>query len=182
MVTHCCIPHRAQSESRWHTTTPDPAEETKAAARAGSRASSPAARRRMQANRRRDTAPEMDLRRAAYALGLRYRVDARPVRDLNRRADMVFAGAKVAVFVDGCFWHGCPQHGTNAKQNAAFWRAKITQNRARDADTNARLEAAGWAVVRVWEHEDSNEAAVRLATVVSLRRRRRPSAGPSPQL
>ncbi|MFF3063517.1 very short patch repair endonuclease [Oerskovia sp. NPDC057915] len=152
-------------------TTRDPGKETGASVKAVSTASSQAAHRRMQANRRRDTAPELALRRAAHALGLRYRVDARPIRDLNRRADMVFPGAEVAVFVDGCFWHGCPQHGTNAKQNAAFWSAKIAQNRTRDADTNTRLEQAGWIVVRVWEHEDPTEAAKRLATVVLQRRR-----------
>lgn len=91
---------------------------------------------------------------------------------------MVFPRAEVAVFVDGCFWHGCPQHGTNAKQNAAFWSAKIAQNRTRDADTNTRLEQAGWIVVRVWEHEDPTETAKRLATVVwqRQRQRRRPPA------
>jgi DNA mismatch endonuclease (patch repair protein) len=82
---------------------------------------------------------------------------------------MVFRGAKVAVFVDGCFWHGCPQHGTDAKRNAAFWEAKIARNRARDADTNALLSQAGWTVIRVWEHEDPIEAAARLATVIRRR-------------
>lgn len=134
-----------------------------------STASSPAARRRMQANRRRDTAPELAVRRAAHALGLRYLVDTRPVPSLNRRADMVFRGAKVAVFVDGCFWHGCPKHGTDAKHNAAFWEAKIARNRARDADTNALLTQAGWIVIRVWEHDDPIEAASRLATAIRRR-------------
>lgn len=141
-----------------------------------STASSPAARRRMQANRRRDTDPELAIRRAAHALGLRYRVDARPLPSLNRRADMVFRGAKVAVFVDGCFWHGCPQHGTDAKRNAAFWEAKIARNRARDADTNALLAQAGWTVFRVWEHDDPIEAAARLATMI---RRRSPAESPT---
>lgn len=122
----------------------------------------------MQANRRRDTAPELAVRRAAHALGLRYRVDTRPLPSLNRRADMVFPRAKVAVFIDGCFWHGCAQHGTSAKENASFWDAKIARNRARDAETNRQLAHAGWTVIRFWEHDDPTDAAVRVATVVRL--------------
>jgi len=129
-------------------------------------ASSPEARRRMQANRRRDTAPELAVRRAAHALGLRYRVDARPLPSVNRRADMVFSRARVAVFIDGCFWHGCAQHGSSAKANAAFWEAKITRNRTRDAETNRQLGDAGWSVIRVWEHDDPIDAAMRIETVV----------------
>lgn len=79
---------------------------------------------------------------------------------------MVFARAKVAVFIDGCFWHGCAQHGTYPKQNATFWHSKIAKNRARDADTNAQLTRAGWTVIRIWEHDDPTEAARRLATVI----------------
>ncbi|MGH3588239.1 MAG: very short patch repair endonuclease [Pseudonocardia sp.] len=161
-MTHSCTPLRARCESRWHTTIPDSVEETKAGAKDGSTASSSAARRRMQANRRRDTAPEMALRRAAYALGLRYRVDARPVLDLNRRADMVFSGAKVAVFVDGCFWHGCLEHHTVAKSNAPFWAEKVRRNRERDAETDSLLADGGWTVIRAWEHEPAEAVVSRI--------------------
>lgn len=120
----------------------------------------------MQANRGRDTAPELAVRRAAHGLGLRYLVDARPLPSLNRRADLVFPRARVAVFVDGCFWHGCAEHGTTAKSNTAFWDAKIARNRARDIETNTKLAAAGWRVIRVWEHDDPADAAARVASVV----------------
>src|SRR4051812_383393 len=91
-------------------------------------ASSPASRAVMRANRRRDTAPEMAVRRLVHAAGLRYLVDARPLVGLNRRADLVFTRVKVAVFIDGCYWHGCPEHGTAAKTNAAYWSSKISGN------------------------------------------------------
>lgn len=133
-------------------------------------ASSPDARARMQANRRRDTKPELALRSAVHALGLRYRVDAPPLVGLRRRADLVFSRAKVAVFLDGCFWHGCPEHHTVAASNATFWADKVSGNRARDRDTDARLEAAGWASVRIWEHEDPAVAAQRVAEAVRARR------------
>lgn len=121
----------------------------------------------MQGNRRRDTSPELALRRLLHAAGLRYRVDARPLKDLNRRADLVFYGRRVAVFVDGCYWHGCPEHGTVAQTNAAYWASKIGRNRERDADTNRRLREAGWTVVRVWEHEDPAIAAERVQALLT---------------
>lgn len=120
----------------------------------------------MRGNRRRDTRPEMAVRRAVHALGLRYRVDTRPLADLNRRADLVFRRAKVAVFIDGCYWHGCPQHATTARTNSEYWSAKIQRNRERDADTNARLIEADWTVVRVWEHDHPVLAAEEIANVV----------------
>jgi DNA mismatch endonuclease (patch repair protein) len=81
-------------------------------------------------------------------------VDFAPLSDHRRlRADLVFTRARVAVFVDGCFWHGCPQHHTVAKSNADFWAAKMSTNRARDERVNATLSAAGWTVLRFWEHE-----------------------------
>ena len=90
---------------------------------------------------------------------------------LKRRADIVFAPARVAVFVDGCFWHGCPEHATWPKKNAAWWREKIEGNRRRDADTDARLAAVGWVSVRVWAHEKPMEAAAKVATLVQARRK-----------
>ena len=102
-------------------------------------------------------------------MGLRYRVDYPVLNRPRRRADIAFTKARVAVFVDGCFWHGCPIHGTWPKSNAEFWRDKIETNRRRDRDTNERLESAGWKVIRVWEHEDPEEAAKRIASAVRER-------------
>jgi DNA mismatch endonuclease (patch repair protein) len=126
--------------------------------------------RRMARTRGRDTAPELAIRRILHARGLRYFVDRAPIQGLRRRADVVFPRARVAVYVDGCFFHGCPQHGTWPKHNAEFWRDKIETNRARDLDTDARLEDAGWAVIRVWEHEDPAHAAHIVEAVVTERR------------
>ncbi|MEU5826130.1 very short patch repair endonuclease [Micromonospora tulbaghiae] len=120
----------------------------------------------MQSNTGRDTKPELALRRAVHALGLRYFVSRRPIRSVRRTADLVFPRLRLAVFLDGCFWHGCPQHHTVAKTNAAFWAEKVTTNRRRDADTDARLTAEGWTVLRVWEHEAPAEAADRVAETV----------------
>ena len=136
------------------------------------RASSTEAEKRMRATGRRDTAPEMALRSILHAMGMRYRVDTSPLKGIRRRADLIFGPAKVAVFVDGCFWHGCPIHGTWPKKNAEFWRDKIETNRRRDADTDRRLEEAGWLAIRVWEHEDPMEAAKRIAATVRARRSR----------
>jgi len=119
----------------------------------------------MVRQRRRDTGPEMAIRRLLHARGLRYRVDAQ-LPGLRRRADLVFRAAQVAVFVDGCFWHGCPEHGTQPKNNAAWWAAKIETNTKRDRDTDQRLTADGWTVVRVWEHEAPEVAAARVANIV----------------
>lgn len=116
-------------------------------------------RARMREQRRRDTAPELALRRELHRRGRRYRVDRAPLPGLRRRADLVFPTARVAVFVDGCFWHCCPVHGTRPKNNAGWWAAKLDTNVARDRDTDTRLADAGWRVVRVWEHEDAVTAA-----------------------
>jgi DNA mismatch endonuclease (patch repair protein) len=132
-------------------------------------ASSPAVRRVMQSNKSRDTKPEMALRSAVHALGLRYRVAAKPLAGLRRTADLVFPRARVAVFLDGCFWHGCPQHHTVASANATFWADKVRGNRARDRDTDERLAQAGWVSVRIWEHEDPVEAADRVRAIVRAR-------------
>ncbi|WP_106982647.1 very short patch repair endonuclease [Streptomyces megasporus] len=128
-------------------------------------------RSRMSRQRSRDTEVELALRRVLHASGLRYRVHRRPVKGVRREADIVFGPARVAVFVDGCFWHGCPEHATWPRNNAEFWRRKIEGNRARDLDTDTRLAEAGWASVRVWEHEDPAEAAARIAALVASRRR-----------
>ena len=133
-------------------------------------ASSAAALKRMQVTRQRDTAPEVALRAILHRIGLHYRINRAPILGLRRKADVLFAGVRVAVYVDGCFWHGCPIHGTWPKQNAEFWRLKIEANRSRDADTDRRLEEAGWAVVRVWEHEDPEVAAESVRGVVEGRK------------
>lgn len=130
------------------------------------KAANPGVRKSMQANKSRDTKPELALRRAVHALGLRYRVSARPLPDLRRTADLVFTRARVAVFLDGCFWHGCPDHHTVSATNAAFWSEKVAKNRARDAETTRLLTGAGWTVLRIWEHEDPATAAARVAAAV----------------
>lgn len=132
--------------------------------------SSKAALNRMKAAKPRDTAPEKALRSALHKKGLRFRVDQKPIRELNRKADIVFRSTKVAVFVDGCFWHGCPIHGTQSKANAEFWRNKIKQNQLRDVDTNEKLEKAGWKVIRVWEHENPEKAAEKILKIVVKRK------------
>lgn len=137
------------------------------------KASSEQVARRMRATGRRDTAPEVALRSILHRMGLRYRVDKSPVEGVRRRADLVFGPSRVAVFVDGCFWHGCPIHGTWPKRNAEFWRDKIETNQRRDADTDRRLEDAGWLPVRIWEHEDPVAAAERVASAVESRHPRR---------
>jgi len=129
-------------------------------------ASSPDARRRMQSARQRDTAPERAVRSELHRRGLRFFVDRAPLPSLRRRADIVFSRRRVAVYIDGCFWHGCPEHGTWPKANAAWWRAKIEANQARDRDTDERLAAAGWSVVRAWEHEAPGDIADRVVEVL----------------
>ncbi|MGC3023389.1 very short patch repair endonuclease [Brevibacterium sp. FAM 24630] len=122
-------------------------------------ASSDHARRTMRANKRRDTKPELALRSILHARGLRFRVDTSPVKGIRTRADIVFSKAKVAVFVDGCFWHGCPEHFIMPKTNTDYWSAKIGRNRDRDEASDIALAAVGWKPIRVWEHEDPAAAA-----------------------
>lgn len=128
-------------------------------------ASSELIRLRMQTTKRRDTKPELLLRSELDRHGLRYAVD-HTVDGTRRRADIVFKGARVAVYVDGCYWHGCPSHGTLPKSNGQSWKEKFAANRSRDADTDLRLARAGWTVMRFWEHDDPVEAAAKVAVVV----------------
>lgn len=131
--------------------------------------SSPQVSAQLSRVRRRDTAPEVRLRSLLHGRGLRFRVD-HPISGLaRRRVDIVFVGPRVAVFVDGCFWHGCPEHSVQPKANAAWWREKIAANRRRDADTDAALTRLGWNVIRVWEHESPALAAERVHAAVSGR-------------
>jgi len=120
----------------------------------------------MAATKGRDNALERSLRSELHRRGLRFRLHRRLLQGSRRSVDIVFPRARVAVFVDGCFWHGCPLHGTWPKNNAEWWRAKIEANRARDRDTDDRLARQGWTVVRVWEHETVIAAADRVASAL----------------
>lgn len=129
--------------------------------------------RRMSHQRTRDTEPEMLLRRELHRRGLRYRVDASLPGLPRRRADILFTRARVAVFVDGCFWHGCPEHKTAPTTNGAWWAAKLARNIERDRETDAHLTSLRWTVLRVWEHEDIEQAATDIEQIVRSRQRRR---------
>ncbi|KXX66401.1 very short patch repair endonuclease [Marichromatium gracile] len=132
----------------------------------------------MRAQKRKDTAPELAIRRELHRLGCGYRVDY-PIPVSRRRADIAFPRCRIAVFVDGCFWHACPLHGTVPKHNRTWWEDKLRTNVARDRDTDQRLHEAGWTVIRVWEHEDPVAAARAIAEIYGDLRARQ--ATPSPQ-
>lgn len=133
---------------------------------AASWASSSAVRNVMRANRGKDTKPEVRIRSLLHRAGLRYRVSVRPLPQIRRTADIVFTKAQVAVFIDGCFWHGCPEHYRPSTKNVEFWTEKINANRARDRETDQLLKDAGWTVIRIWEHEDPAEAAQRVGEAI----------------
>ncbi|MBP2340491.1 DNA mismatch endonuclease (patch repair protein) [Saccharothrix coeruleofusca] len=133
-------------------------------------ATSSATRKSMQANRSRDTKPELRLRRALHAMGLRYRVCARPLPEVRRTVDIVFPRVKIAVEVRGCFWHGCPEHYRAPSANGTYWAEKVQRNMRRDADTASRLAEAGWTLTVVWEHEDLDAAAQSIAQQVRTRK------------
>lgn len=120
--------------------------------------------------RQQGTEPEVALRRELFRSGLRYRVNFAVIKKPRRVADVAFPGLKIAMFVDGCFWHGCPMHATWPKRNADFWRQKIEANRLRDADTNARLRDIGWTVLRIWEHETPIEASKSVIELITVAR------------
>lgn len=133
-------------------------------------------RRNMQANRRRDTKPERALRSLLFAAGYRYRCDLRiPLEGTFARPDIVFTRQKIAIFVDGCFWHSCPTHGSVPRRNGDYWRPKLERNRVRDAAQSRALQAAGWRVIRIWEHVPPDVA---LRTVVSAVRIRAEAGAP----
>ncbi|MDG4763619.1 very short patch repair endonuclease [Solwaraspora sp. WMMD406] len=125
---------------------------------------------RMRKQKSFDTELELSLRRKLYQRGLRYRVHSQAVPGTRRTIDIAFLSAKVAVFLDGCFWHGCPIHGTSPKANSKWWADKISENQRRDVDTNRRMENAGWLVVRVWGHQDLERAAAEVERIVRERR------------
>ena len=125
----------------------------------------------MQGNRSRDTKPELAVRRIVHARGLRYRVNRRPIPGVPRTADLVFSRAKVAVFIDGCFWHGCPDHHRAPRANAGYWTDKIARNRSRDSETSKLLSGVGWTVLRFWSHEDPSAVADQIQRAVERKGR-----------
>jgi DNA mismatch endonuclease (patch repair protein) len=132
--------------------------------------SSPDVSLRMAKVRSRDTDAEMALRRALFGQGLRFRVNRHPSPEVRSRADVVFGPSKVAVYVDGCFWHSCPKHATTPRTNRDWWEDKLRRNRDRDREVSQALTERGWKVIRVWEHEDPFIAASRVARAVRQRR------------
>jgi DNA mismatch endonuclease (patch repair protein) len=148
-------------------------------------ASSPATRRSMRANRSRDTKPELAVRKLLHAQGLRYRVAYRPLPD-NRRAtvDIAFPGAHVVVLIDGCFWHGCPEHYRPPHSHQDYWQDKLTRNVERDRRTDQALAQAGWRVLRYWEHDQPEAVASQVERAVRAaledRSRRRAPGGRRP--
>jgi DNA mismatch endonuclease, patch repair protein len=123
----------------------------------------------MRGNRSRDTQPEVRLRSALHRRGLRYRKHVRPLQSLRFEADIVFRRDRVAVAVDGCIWHACPDHGMTFKTNAGYWREKIARNVQRDRRNERLLSEAGWRLVRVWEHEPPEAAARRIEALLRTR-------------
>ncbi|MFJ7084794.1 very short patch repair endonuclease [Streptomyces griseus] len=139
--------------------------------------SSPGVSARMSRQVSRDTKPEVAVRKLLHAAGYRFRVNTR-VPDMPRRTiDIAFTRAKVAVMIDGCFWHGCPLHATQPRANAQWWREKLDRNMARDRETTEHLTAAGWTVLRFWEHEAPDGAAEQVAAAVERRRPKIKSGG-----
>lgn len=116
--------------------------------------SSPAATATMKANRRVDTRQEVLLRSALHRRGLRFRKDVYlRVGDVRTKADIVFSRHRIAVYLDGCFWHRCPEHGQLPKANRDYWKPKLERNAQRDKEATKALRAEGWTVIRIWEHE-----------------------------
>ncbi|MFF2074498.1 very short patch repair endonuclease [Kitasatospora sp. NPDC058162] len=136
--------------------------------------SSPAVSSRMSRQTSRDTGAERAVRQLLHAAGYRYRIHY-PVPGMPRRKiDIAFTRARVAVLIDGCFWHGCPEHATSPKANAQWWRQKLDRNMERDRETNEQLASAGWTVLRFWEHELPDTVAARVTTALECRKPDRP--------
>lgn len=122
----------------------------------------------MRAIRRRDTGPELEIRSLLHRAGLRYRVDYRVGTGRSApRPDIAFTRQHIAIFIDGCFWHQCPEHSTMPKANEDFWRKKLRRNVERDVENNIALEAMGWTVLRFWEHEPPDDVAASIAAALS---------------
>lgn len=120
----------------------------------------------MQGNRSEGTTPELEVRSAVHRRGLRYRLHIRPLDSLRCKADLVFKTARIAVFVDGCFWHGCPDHGRIPSDTTGYWAAKLKRNAERDRRNDESLKGAGWTVLRFWEHEDAEAVAAEVERAV----------------
>jgi DNA mismatch endonuclease (patch repair protein) len=118
--------------------------------------------RKMSTLARSDTKPELALRRELHRRGFRFRVQMKVPNNRRRTIDIAFTRARLAVYVDGCFWHGCPEHHVPPKANGEWWTWKVERNRARDRDTDAALRDSGWMPLRIWEHEDVDSAASRV--------------------
>ena len=131
----------------------------------------------MRSVRHKGTKAERALWEKLRSLRLVFETNQRPIPQLRREADVLFRQEKVAIFVDGCFWHGCPTHGTQAKANADFWQSKIERNKARDAETNIILSEDGWLVIRVWEHVDPEEASQRIQEILTNRQKQKELKG-----
>lgn len=121
---------------------------------------------RMRRQASRDTEPELAVRKLLHAQGMRYRLQWKVPGMSRRTMDIAFPGRRVAVFVDGCFWHGCPEHATSPKANSDWWRAKLARNRERDLETTEHLQSEGWLVLRFWEHESPADVTARIVSVV----------------
>jgi DNA mismatch endonuclease, patch repair protein len=139
-------------------------------------ASTDGVRRSMQSNRPKNTGPELAVRSALHRAGLRFRVHYRPLHGLKREVDIAFTRPRVAVFVDGCFWHGCPLHATRPATNVEWWATKLDGNIARDRNTDEVLTKAGWRVLRFWEHVATAEVVVAVAAQVAPRRAESPQS------
>ncbi|MBT2389621.1 very short patch repair endonuclease [Streptomyces sp. ISL-1] len=139
-------------------------------------ASSPAVAARMSRQASRDTTQELAVRRLLHGAGLRYRLHVAVPGMPRRNVDIAFRKLRIAVFLDGCFWHGCPDHATSPRANAEWWRSKLDRNMARDRETTDRLLSEDWSVLRFWEHESAEDVARRITAAVASKRR--PSAEP----
>ncbi|MCK0517650.1 very short patch repair endonuclease [Williamsia sp. DF01-3] len=120
----------------------------------------------MSRQRRKNTAPEVEVRRELHARGVRFRTDVKLERDLRTRADIAWRRLKLAIFIDGCFWHGCPEHATRPAANAEWWAVKLDGNIARDRRTDAILADRGWTVLRFWEHQAPADVADAIVAVL----------------
>ena len=131
----------------------------------------------MRGNKKRDTLPEILVRSALHRLGLRFRKDyaIRPEGGKLTRVDVAFPRQRVAVFVDGCFWHRCPVHGNEPRSNSGYWGPKLERNVERDREVDERLHLSGWSVVRIWEHENPERAAERVQAVIASTSKGKPN-------
>ncbi len=136
-------------------------------------ASSPGVRRSMQSNRPRDTSLELALRSALHRSGLRFRKHYKPIPGRRIEVDVAFISRRVVVMVDGCFWHGCPQHATRPKLNEAWWAQKLDANIVRDRRNDRLLSQAGWSVLRFWEHQPVSEMVVTIGAAIDACKARR---------